>query len=148
MECCIEYNYLRNVCRDNALTSSESESVCVVVNRSKLAELVDLVDNLVSYENRLVENVSTLYYSVTYSRDSVHAVDNLCSACCESLYQLHESLCVGRECAVLVENSAVSSLVVDMSVDTDTVAVTLCDNALIAHIDELILKGRASSINN
>ena len=64
VECCIEYNYLRYVCGDNALACSESESVSMVVNGSKLAELVYLIDDLICYEYRFVENVCTLYYSV------------------------------------------------------------------------------------
>ena len=51
MESCIEYNYLRNVCRDNALTSSQSKCVSVVVNRSEFTEIIDLVDNFVCNEH-------------------------------------------------------------------------------------------------
>ena len=67
MECCIEYNYLGYVCGDNALAGSECQCVSVIVNGSKLAELVDLVDYFICNENRLVEYVCTLYYSVAYS---------------------------------------------------------------------------------
>ena len=120
----------------------------VVMYRSELTEFIDLVDNFVSNENRLVEYVSTLYYTVTYSRDLVHAVDYLSVALCESFNELHESFCMCGESAVLIESSAIACFMSDMTVDTDSVTVSLSDNTLIIHIDELILKRRASCINN
>ena len=140
MESCIEYNYLRNVCRDNLLAGSECESVSVVMNGSELTELIDLLDNFVCNEYGLIENVSTLYYTVTYSRDLIHAVDNLCVSCSESLNKLHESFCMCGEAAILIKSLSVESLVGDVAVDTDTVAVALCDNTLIIHVDELIFE--------
>ena len=51
VESCIEYNYLRNICRDNTLAGTECECVSVVMYRSEFAELVYLVDNLVCNEH-------------------------------------------------------------------------------------------------
>ena len=138
VECCIEYNDLRNVCGDNALAGTECECVSVVVYGSELAELVYLVDDLVGNEHGLVEYVSALYYTVTNSGYLVHAVYHLSGALCESLNELHECLCVGGESAVLVESSAVGSLVSDMTVNADTLAKPLCQYLLLFTVDQLI----------
>ena len=45
-----------------------------------------------------------------------------------------------REIAVLFHLYAGSGLVAQVTIDTDTVAVALCDDRLIFHIDELILQ--------
>ena len=51
VESSVEYYDLGNVCGDNAFAGSQRQSVSVVMYGSELTEIVDLVDNFISYEN-------------------------------------------------------------------------------------------------
>ena len=140
VECRIEYNDLRNSLGNNALAGSESKRMSMVVNRSELTEFIDLINNLISNENGLIKNISALHDSVTYSRYFVHTVNYLCVACCKGFNKLHKSLGMRRERTVSTEFSAVVCLVGNVTVNSDSVAVTLSNNAFIVHVDELILE--------
>ena len=135
----VEYNDLRSCCRDNLLAGSESECVGVVMYRCQFGQIVDLLDNFIGYQGGLAEYLSALYYSVTYCGDLAHAVDDLALAGGEYFNELFESLGVGGEGAVSLYLSSVKSSVLDVAVDTYTVAVALCNNALVLHIDQLVL---------
>ena len=147
MECCIEYNYLRTVCGDYLLAGSQSKCVGVVVNGSQLCQTVDLVDYLIGNESCLAEYLSALHDSVAYCLDLAHGVDDLALAGGKDLDQLFKSLCMCGEAAVLVNLSAVSSLVGDVTVDTDSVTVALCKNAFVVHVQELVFKRGAACVN-
>ena len=83
----------------------------------------------------------------TYGGNLAHAVNYLALTGGKHLYKLLKSLGMGRECAVCVNYSAVKGGVLDVSVNSYTVAVSLCDNALVGHIEKLIFKRRASRVN-
>ena len=108
--------------------------------RSKLLHFIDLVDNFVGNESCLIENFCALNDSVTYSGNFAHRLDNGSFTGCKNFNKLCESFCMSWERAVSVNLSAVESLVGDVTVDADTVAVALCDNALIVHIEQLIFE--------
>ena len=140
MESCIEYNYLRSCCRHYLLAGSECKSVCVVVNRSKITKLVNLVYDLICYKASLREYLCTLHDPVTNSADLIHRVDDLCFACCKDIYQLFKCFCVCRKVTVSLELSAVACLCAYMTADADPVAVALCDYRLVCHIKKLIFQ--------
>jgi len=147
MERGIEYDYLRSRSRNYLLACSQGERVGVVMYRCELCEVVYLLDNFVCNEGGLAEDLSALYYSVAYGGDLTHAVDDLALAGGEYLNELLERLGVGRELAVSLDCPAVERGVLDMAVDTDTVAVALCNNALVLHIDKLVLQRGAAGID-
>ena len=147
MERGIEYDYLRSRSRNYLLACSQGERVGVVMYRCELCEVVYLLDNFVCNEGGLAEDLSALYYSVAYGGDLAHAVDDLALAGGEYLNELLERLGVGRELAVSLDCPAVERGVLDMAVDTDTVAVALCNNALVLHIDKLVLQRGAAGID-
>lgn len=147
MERGIEYDYLRSRSRNYLLACSQGERVGVVMYRCELCEVVYLLDNFVCNEGGLAEDLSALYYSVAYGGDLAHAVDDLALAGGEYLNELLERLGVGRELAVSLDCPAVERGVLDMTVDTDTVAVALCNNALVLHIDKLVLQRGAAGID-
>ena len=62
-------------------------------------------------------------------------------------FELFKRFGMGREIAVCIHRSAVSCLVAHMAVNADTVAVALCKNALILHIDELIFQRGAAGVD-
>lgn len=112
----------------------------MVVNRSKLGKSVYLIDYLFGYQASLVKYLCALYYSVTYSGDFRHRVYNLALAGSQDLDQLFKSLGVGGEvavCAVFVVLGG--DFVGNVTADTDSVAVALCDDGFIIHIEKLIL---------
>ena len=147
MERGIEYDYLRSRSRNYLLACSQGERVGVVMYRCELCEVVYLLDNFVCNEGGLAEDLSALYYSVAYGGDLTHAVDDLALAGGEYLNELLERLGVCRELAVSLDCPAVERGVLDMTVDTDTVAVALCNNALVLHIDKLVLQRGAAGID-
>ena len=147
MERGIEYDYLRSRSRNYLLACSQGERVGVVMYRCELCEVVYLLDNFVCNEGGLAEDLSALYYSVAYGGDLAHAVDDLALAGGEYLNELLERLGVGRELTVSLDCPAVERGVLDMAVDTDTVAVALCNNALVLHIDKLVLQRGAAGID-
>lgn len=147
MERGIEYDYLRSRSRNYLLACSQGERVGVVMYRCELCEVVYLLDNFVCNEGGLAEDLSALYYSVAYGGDLTHAVDDLALAGGEYLNELLERLGVGRELTVSLDCPAVERGVLDMTIDTDTVAVALCNNALVLHIDKLVLQRGAAGID-
>ena len=121
----------------------------MVVNGSKLGKTVDLVDNLFCYHAGLIEHLSTLNYAVTYCGNLAHGVNYLAIAGGKNLYQLFKSFGVGGEGAgSLVFVSGGGDLVGNVAVDTDSVAVALCDDRFIIHVQKLILQRRASGVYN
>jgi hypothetical protein len=147
VECGVEYNDLRHVRQDLA-ASPQCQCVTVVMYRSQLTEFVDLFDDLIGDQCGLGEYFCTLYHTVANCRDLVHAGNYGAFTGGQCLNQTGKCLGMGREVAVLFHLDTRSGLVAQMAVDTDTVAVALCDHRLIFHIDELILQRRASCIDN
>ena len=136
----IEYYYLRSCFGDNLLAGSQRKCVCVVMYGSKVCKTVYLIYNLVRYDCCLCEYLSALHYSVTYSAYLAHILDNGGIALCHYLNQLFKSLCVSGERTFLYIFPAVKCLVSDLSVYTDTLAISLCYDRLILHIYKLILQ--------
>ena len=140
VESCIEYNSLRSTLGQNSLTSSQSQCMRMVMYRCQLSQAVDLVDYLIGNSASLSEYLSTLHNSVTNCGDLVHRIDDLGLTACQYLNQLLKSLSVCREVAVSLKASAVACLGAYVTVDTYTVAVALSDNALVLHVQQLILQ--------
>jgi len=139
VECGVKNNDLRHVRQDLA-ASPQSQCMTVVMYRSQFAEFVDLFDDLIGNQSGLGEHFCTLYYTVTNCGNFVHAGDHSTLAGSQCVYQTGKCFCMCREIAVLFHLYAGSGLVAQVTIDTDTVAVALCDDRLIFHIDELILQ--------
>ena len=76
--------------------------MCVVMYGSQLLQIVDLLDDLISHQNRLVENLGALDDPVAYGGDLVHALDDGSVSLGQDIYQLHEGFCMGGEITVLI----------------------------------------------
>ena len=148
MERGIENDYLRSSSGNDLLAGSQCERVRVIMYGSQFRQVVYLLDNLVCNECCLAEYLSALYYSVANSGDLAHAVDDLALACGEYFNKLFKSFGVGRECAVGLYLSSVEGGVLDVAVNADTVTVSLGDNALVLHVDELVLQRGAAGVDN
>ena len=147
MECGVKDNDLRNI-RQNLAACPQCQCVTMVVYRCQFPQLVDLLDDLVCYHGGLGENFCALYDTVANGGNFAHAGDHSALASGQRLNQTLKSLCVGRECAVLFNLDAAGSLVAQVAVDADAVAVSLGDDRLILHIDELVLQGGAAGVYN
>ena len=147
MECSVENNSHRSVGEDLA-AGSQSKSVGVVMYGSKLCKAVDPVDDFICNESCFLEYLSALHDPVTDSVYLAHRVDYLALACCEDINELFKSFGMCGEIAVKLNLSSVGGLVGDVTVNSYSVAVALCDNAFIIHIKKLILKRGASCVYN
>ena len=131
---------LRSPLGENVGAGAKRKSVRMVVNRCKLRESIDLIDDFFGYHAGFVKYLSALNDSVSDSGYLIHRVDDLAVACGENFYKLFKSLGVGGEIAVLIKSIvARGDFVGNVTVDADAVAVALCDNGFIIHVEKLIL---------
>lgn len=98
----VEYDYLGHVGGHNLLACPQRQRMCVVMYGSQLLQIVDLLDDLISHQNRLVENLGALDDPVAYGGDLVHALDDGSVSLGQDIYQLHEGFCMGGEITVLI----------------------------------------------
>ena len=147
MECCIEYNNLRNM-RHDFLACPESQCMTVIVNRSQFPQIFNFVNDFIGYQRRLFENFCTLYDTMSDSRYLVHAGNHSSVTGGQSLYQPFKCFGMGREIAVFLYISAICSLVTQVTINANTVTISFCNNRFIFHINQLILQRGAASIYN
>ena len=81
-------------------------------------------------------------------RNLVKRIDNLSLALCKGVNYRLKRLAVGRHRCVCRIGATVRRLVGNRAADSYTLAKTLCQYLLVLHIDKLILKGRATCVNN
>lgn len=130
------------------LASPQSQCVTVVMNRSEFLQVFDFVNDFISNQCSLGEQFCTLYDTVTNSRYFIHAGNDRSITSGQSLYQPFKCFRMGREIAVFLYFSAIRSLVTQMTINADSVAVSFCDYRFIFHINQLIFQRGAASIYN
>ena len=149
VESCIENSYLGNT-GHNLFASFNTHKVCRVVERSEGEALTDSSLNVFCYELACCELHTAVENTVTYCIDFIHA----CNYTVLSTYKLVENSCdsfgVCGESHIFIEYglTVYHGCVLEVTVNTDTLAQTLCDDGLVVHIEELILKGRAACVDN
>ena len=111
------------------------------MERSDRAELFDACFYLIGDDLRLVEEVSALYYSVTYSSDLIHVGNDTVLRICQSVDDKLHSYSVIRKRNIMIEYGAGVSLVIHVTVFTDPLTETLREYGIVVHVDELILQG-------
>ena len=148
MECCIEYNDLGNVLAENVDTSADTLNVSCVMQGSKRNKAFDILDNLIGNEAGFLEDRAALDYTVTYGCDLAEVFNYADLFVSQCILYLHECLCMVIHRYVGFIFSAVSSGMLEMTVDTYTFTVTLCKGAFVAQIHGRILPGASCARND
>ena len=100
--------YLQEINLENAarviseMDSDDAVDVLENLDADTKTRIVDLLDDLISHQNRLVENLGALDDPVAYGGDLVHALDDGSVSLGQDIYQLHEGFCMGGEITVLI----------------------------------------------
>ena len=116
---------------------------------SKVTAELELRKNLVSEEHGFEEVGTTVDNAVTDSLDLVHVGNNTRFGIGEVLnYDVGSNSVVGHGNINLDLLAGFALSVLDASVDTDSLTNTLCENGFGSGVEELILKGRGTCVNN
>ena len=139
MEGGVEDHDLGHIFAQSGDTSPDAQYVRGVVQRGQIGQARDILDDLVVDQGGFGEDGTALHDAVAHSRNLLHGIDHLQLALGQSLHQALESLGVGGHGDIGLKLAAVGHLVADLSGGADALADALGQNALIGHVDELIL---------
>jgi len=149
MERGVENSNLGNVLAHNLGAGVDAGEVCGVVQRSKGDAVFDSLHNFVGDENGRSKGFTAVNNTVTDSVDFLHGSDNAVSFGSHLIEDSSDSFVMGGQIDVFIENGlAVQGSVLQMAADADTFAKTLCKNFFGSGIDELILQGRGTGVDN
>ena len=147
MEGGIEYRNHGGILAEYFLAGLHSGSLRRIVQRAEVTESKDILDNLIGYQSGNLVLLAAVEHAVTNSIDLLHAVDNLAFAGGQHIDQSQESLLMGGEGQILFYLHTICSLVLDAAVHANALAQALSQNALVSHINELILQRGASCVD-
>ena len=146
VEAGIKYRNLRN--RHDLLTLYDTLEVRGVVERAKVAALLDDSLYLVGNENRAGKLLTAVKNSVTYSADLINRCDNADLGIYESVKNELKCLAVSGKRALGLVILLAGNLELESGLAADLLANTLCDYLFIFHIDELELERGAACVDN
>ena len=117
---------------------------------SKGSALLKSLHDLVGDENGGCELLAAVDDTVADSVDLLHGADNTVLGTCELVDNSCNSLSVGGQSNVLVEDglAADQRAVLEVTVDTDALAKTLSHDRLGLHVDKLVLQRGAACVDN
>ena len=149
MERSIEDSNHRSLFAEYFLAGLHRGSLRRIVQRAKLGEGEDILNNLIGNQGRLLVNFAAVQHAMADCGDLGNVINDLALTGGENGNYFQESLFVGRESDIFVNLAAVSGLVTDVAhLQADTFAVAFCQYTLIGHIDELIFQRRAAGVDN
>ena len=144
----VEHGGHRDLRSEDVAAGLHGDSLGRIVERSKILEgHADIVDDLVGDEGGLLVLFAAVEDAVSDSRDLVDVGENGKLAGGQAGDQFLKGVLMGGERLVLLYGAAVGDLVGDNTVHADTFNVSLGDNRLVGHVDELILEGGATCID-
>jgi hypothetical protein len=148
MESCIENSNLRCALRQYGLASLDTCQVCRVVQRSQREALTDYTLYVIVYDNGLAVVLTTVEYAVTNSLDLADIGKN-------AVILVYESIQDHLNCNLVVRHRIEAdkilltrSLICELTVDTDSLGITLSENIAGGCFKKLELAGRASAVDN
>ena len=139
VESIVEYCYLWHM-RHQGINGAYATQVSGIVYRSKVAKALDTVLNFLCHDAALLEEVTTLHYTMANGIYLVKALQ--CSELRVEQALEHEVdafLVVGH---VVHDNLLLSirhSNLYECLIESDTLNTTLCQNGLIVHVVKLVL---------
>ena len=116
------------------------------MERSKFAEIIDGVYDLIGHQGALLIDLAAVEDPVSYCDDLAHVVYDLSLAGGHLFNDLEEGFLVSREIHLLLDPGASGDAVGDESARTDTLAVALSDHLLVIHLDQLIFEAAGTGI--
>ena len=147
MECRIENEHLRSV-RHNSRATFDSHEVCACVKRGKVAAELELSEDFGSYKAAFKEVRTAVNDTVTDRLDFAHILYAAEIGICEILNNgFHGNRVVGHS-DIVFDFCSVRELMLDDSVNADSLADALGENLGGFCVEKLILKRRASRIYN
>ncbi|CDC28528.1 cAMP-binding protein [Faecalibacterium sp. CAG:82] len=128
--------------------SLNAQDACGVVQGGQGAQLTDGLDDLVGDQAALLELLTAVDNTVADGVDLAHIVDALALAGGHLLHDLSKSLGVGGEDGRGGSLFAVGLVGDHAALHANALAQALAEHFLAVHIDELILQGRRTAVNN
>ena len=128
--------------------SLNAQDACGVVQGGQGAQLTDGLDDLVGDQAALLELLTAVDNTVADGVDLAHIVDALALASGHLLHDLSKSLGVGGEDGRGGSLFAVGLVGDHAALHANALAQALAEHFLAVHIDELILQGRRTAVNN
>ena len=137
-----DFNTILQVAADSFAVSGNGTSRSVKIERSYEDS------GCVTFESMVTDKGGDTWHTADCASFSKADGHRITLGYTQDLDELLKCFGVGREIAVCINSSAVSGLVGDMTVDADAVAVSFRKDALVLHIDELILQRGAACVDN
>ena len=134
----------------NSSAGENTGDVCGVVEGGKGGALFKLCNDLIVNLNGVGKLLAAVDNAVTDSVDLLHGGDNTVLCACELVNNGCDSLRMGGHRNILIEHrfAADQRSMLEVTVYTDTLAKTLSQGRFGLHVDELVLEGGASRVDN
>ena len=147
MECGIEYGNFGNA-GHKLHAGVDTDEVRRVVKRSKVAALFDALNNFVVDDNGGREFLAAVYDTMTYCTDLGEILNHAVLGICEGCKHVLDCYFVIRKRIFKNNLLAAGGGVLQTAVNADTLAKTYGQSLLGLGVDQLILQGTASAVDN
>ena len=146
MESCIKYTNLRYTWH-KLRADINTDQVCRVMKWCKIVTLFYCCNHFICDHCRSCKFFSTMYDTMSDCIYFFQALDSACFFVCKSIQYKLDSFFVCRHCTLCDFFIKSGFLINQSSVDSDSLAKTLCQNILCIRVDELIFQGGTSAVN-
>ena len=126
--------------RHQGVNGTYATQVSGIVNRCKVAQALDTILNLLSYEAALLKEVTTLHYTMSYSINLIKALQCTELRVEQALeHEVHAFLMVGHVVHDDFLLSTWKSNLNESLIKSYTFNTTLCEHGLIVHVVKFVL---------
>ena len=146
MESGIKYTYHRYI-RHQLFAGIYTDQVSRVMKRSQIVAGLNSFDHLIIDYCRTGELLTTVYHTMTYSTNLIQALNSTSLVISQSVKNHRDSFFMSRHrsfCDLLVQAGL---LIGQTSVNTDSLAKTLCQNFFTFGVDQLIFQRRTAAVD-
>ena len=126
----------------------DAQDACGVVQGSQRAQLTQSLDDLIGDQAAALELLAAMHHAVADGVDLAHVIDALALAGGHLLHDLSKCLGVGGEDGRGGGLVAVGLVSDHAALHANALAQALAQHLLAVHIDQLILQGRRTAVNN
>ncbi len=136
--------------RHQGLAGKDAGQVCRVVERCKVRDLADGLEDAVIDDNRLCELLAAVDNAVSDGTDLVQVPDDAALHIGQGIEHQADGLLVVLDLGngLLLAQVIAHVLIGDGAVNADSLAQALCQNASIIGADDLELQGRTAAVDN
>ena len=147
MEGGVEHSHHGNVA-EHLAGGLDTQNTGGIVQRSQRAQLTQRVDDLIGDQAAALELLAAMHDAVTDGVDLAHVIDALACTGGHLLHDLGKSLGVGGEDRRGGSLGAVGLVSDHAALHANALAQAFAQHLLAVHIDQLILQGRRTAVNN